>query len=181
MKARLIRLYPLYLLGSLIGIGQQLISVGLHDRGHELGKIAVSIAFTAVFLPSPVASAAAFPFVPAAWSLFYELAANAVYGFIARWGSKPLYWIVPLGAALLVATCLWHGSLDVGAKLATFAGGVGRVVFGFFAGREPLRYLETVTTQASLPVWVAAALLVFCFWYDPGSRVQYMTLRWPAC
>lgn len=169
MKARIIRLYPLYILGTLIGLSVQAISILVN---HQLGRapgVAISLFCAALFLPSPVATTAVFPFLPAAWSLFFELAANWIYGWVARLGVRALATTIFVGLLLLIATDAWFGSLDVGSKLSNFVGGVGRVTFGFFAGVGLYRLWNYRTPAWSFPVWLAAPLLVAIFWFDPGA------------
>jgi len=87
MKIRIVRLYPLYL----IGITIPLISIGVlaflqmpHDN---ILRSALTYCFHLLLIPTPPVFAEnpgpLFPLNLPAWSLFYELVINVFYGFVA--------------------------------------------------------------------------------------------------
>lgn len=102
------------------------------------------------------------------WSLFFELVANAVHGFAARLlRPSVLSVIVAASAAMLLLAIAYYGSADVGAERRNFAGGVPRVMFGFFsglllerlwaAGRLPASHTGGIVSVVSLPPVVLLA------------------------
>ena len=89
MKARVIRLYPMYLAALVIGLGLAVLGLMRGWVGPGWADVATVAAFSLLFLPTPpmlvnFGGGALYPFNGPAWSLFFELVANAVYGFIAR-------------------------------------------------------------------------------------------------
>lgn len=134
MVRRYIRLWPFYLLGSLMGL-----TVALRDHW-PVSSIAIAAAFAILFVPKPTMDLSSgqhptFPLNSPAWSLFFELVANAVYGAIARFLSwRVLGGLLAVGAALLIATRVYYGDLNVGSTLHSLPGGLGRVMWSFFAG-----------------------------------------------
>jgi peptidoglycan/LPS O-acetylase OafA/YrhL len=79
LKLRLIRLFPLYLLGTLIGIFEHFVLEP--SSGHAGLRAAVGTASFAL-LPLLMLPSRAKPLYPVnnpAWSLFYEIVANSVY------------------------------------------------------------------------------------------------------
>jgi len=147
LRARVIRLYPLYLVGIMLGL------LAFRDTMHGVPGL-LTLAFTLVFLPNPF-TPVMFPLNPPAWSLFFELFINIVYGFArpARLGA-----IVGVMAVALVVTTLAYGTLDSG----ILWGGFARVGFSFFAGLVAWRFFSR-RERRPLPAWTALVLTAaFC-------------------
>ncbi len=134
---RIVRLYPLYLVGMALGIGMLLLTVvigGTGDgAGEALGKQMVHAPLQLLMLPAP--GDYLYPLNPPAWTLFFELAVNLVYVALWRWLTLPrLIVLVALFAVLLGVAVSWNGHLGMGGDWATFSGGLARSGFGFFCG-----------------------------------------------
>ena len=140
MRARIIRLYPLYLAGLLIGL---MLAAAMVLRGWDatpLEQVAVMAVFGLLFLPAPplydFGGGHLFPFNGPSWSLFFELVANFIYGLIARvLGWKLLSTILIVGAVAVAFTVTRHP--DVGGPgwlWGHFDAALARVVFDFFMG-----------------------------------------------
>jgi peptidoglycan/LPS O-acetylase OafA/YrhL len=131
MLARLIRLYPLYLLGSALML--PLLWHGYRSGTVDGRYLAVSVATAAFFVPSPL-SFTLYPLDEPAWSLLFELLANAVFGFgMRRITLGTLAVFVACAGAALVAAFSW-GPVNAGFFWTSFPGGVVRVGYSFFAG-----------------------------------------------
>src|SRR6185312_12961115 len=139
IRIRLRRLYPLALIGVLMGIAGAAIRYApwLHGTG------AVEFAATAVanllVLPLGRLSFAQdhplFAFNAPVWSLFWEIAVNALYGAVALFlDGALLAAVIALSGAAVVAVSLDHGSLQAGAEASSFAAGAARVGYSFFCG-----------------------------------------------
>jgi peptidoglycan/LPS O-acetylase OafA/YrhL len=79
-RLRLIRFYPLYLLGTAIGIAFFVVSHYLGHPGNEM-PFTNWIFFALFFVPFIGQAHTLYPFNPPAWSLFYELIINTTYGY----------------------------------------------------------------------------------------------------
>jgi peptidoglycan/LPS O-acetylase OafA/YrhL len=128
MGARLIRLWPLYLLGTAIKLAAILYLSG-HGAPAPGSAIVSSILFALVLLPVPrplSITGQPFPLNAPAWSLFFELGVNFVWATVLR-RSHPriLACICVVAAAALV---IFSGTFE------TFISGLPRVGFSFFAG-----------------------------------------------
>jgi len=161
--ARLIRLYPLYCAATLLAVLEMLASLLL---GHGVdpritpGHLGASFATAVLFLPTPrswsVWPQLLFPLAFTAWSLFWELLVNLLYGLAApRLGG--LRSCVPLvvGALLLGLAVISHGSADLGGFWPGAWGGGARALFSFFAGGA----LFELRSSHRAP-WIPALLLV---------------------
>lgn len=163
MKMRLVRLYPLYLIGFLLGLSVMMVGA-LKGWGPAPGE-ALSVAFFGVlFLPMPPPIDAwtggdLYPANNPSWTLFYELVANLVYAVIARF----LSWRVLAGILIVsgVATAITVSQshvLGAGFQWAEWWVASPRVIYCFFAGVF-LFELGRKVRLPTIPAW--AAFLVF--------------------
>ncbi len=146
MRLRLIRLYPLYALGLAIAVAAVVFEAFCGVAPPAWIEVATLLA--AFMLPSPVygAPAGIFPLNGPSWSLFFELAANAVMG--AGWrvlSNRVLVVACVVFGASLAAVTINLRSANFGDLWITFPVGFGRACFSFFAG-----VCSTVSTNACL-------------------------------
>lgn len=134
MRLRLIRLYPMILVGALGGLGIAL----LHNKtnpaqAYPLHSVLSSGALSLLVVPYLVKAGlgiAIFSFNPPIWSLFFELIGNLFYAVIIKW-LRP--WVlVAIIVAGLVGVGL-GGELGGGAQ-DNFWLGFPRFAAGFFGG-----------------------------------------------
>jgi peptidoglycan/LPS O-acetylase OafA/YrhL len=136
MLIRLIRLYPLYLLGSAIGLLPVLAArYGLSAQALQGGFSGTLVA--AVLMLPMMSGDELFPLDTPAWSLFFELAANLFYAVILRHLSGRLLLTLILGCAAGLALSLVATpahTLHGGFSPSTMPVGAFRVGFSFFMG-----------------------------------------------
>jgi peptidoglycan/LPS O-acetylase OafA/YrhL len=175
MLARVIRLYPLYLLATLFGAALFAAQLMVAPEGgaRSWDRLAVSLGFGLIFLPTPMAwsfdANALFPINGPAWSLFFELAVNLAFALlILRLTLPVLLTLVAAGAVLFGGAALWAGTADIGYNAATFLGGFPRVTFGFFMGVMLFRIWQA-RPDVALPSWLTWALLA----------LVALTMLWP--
>lgn len=130
MRIRIARVYPLYILGSLITI---LTVAG--EFSHEFTTIQALSAFplAAFLLPSTLGG---FPLNGPAWSVFFELIANFAYGFFINYLTNLTLIIIVLISALaliMIVTAHPKHHLDVGFSFPYYAG-IFRTTYSFFLG-----------------------------------------------
>ena len=138
MGLRLIRLYPLIFLGTLLGAIWPIVRMAFDDPGAlGPGEIAYDLVRGLLLIPdnyAPSPGDSIFPLDGPAWSLFFELAANLAFALIGpRLKLKPLTAIVAISAALMTYLA-FHGGVDVGGRPAYLLGGFPRTALGFFGG-----------------------------------------------
>lgn len=139
MLHRVVRLYPLYLLGTLLGfVALCAMTIGDADGGGRSFAYALQLVPQLFMLPAPEAMGSPDMYslnVPA-WTLFFELIVNLAYVLAFRWlrDTRVLLGVVLVCAAGLSATVFALGRIDAGSDWATFWAGFGRAGFGFFAG-----------------------------------------------
>ncbi|HEY0028939.1 MAG TPA: acyltransferase [Allosphingosinicella sp.] len=182
LRIRLIRLYPLYLLGTLIGtvpiVASQLFGLGTDT----VGALYASLLLGLLFLPAPGPLSSngtnLYPFDFPAWSLWWEMLVNVLYALVApRLTDRLLIAILGCGATLLAFSAWRFGGLATGADMATWAGGGQRVVYGFFVGVAVYRLWRSGRFSAfTIPSWLAAAIVLGVFAFRPGAAALYDVL-----
>lgn len=187
LRIRVVRFYPLYILGTLLGVALAFLSPNL-----KLGDPWWALPFSLLMLPS-ACTGLLFPFVVPAWSLFLELGINAAWAWLRPWLSlKALAWAVGLAGLSLAMAGLMQAGVDPSGRWSSKGGldagyhwslgqawiAASRVVFSFGLGlllhRLPRAWVPRIPPQALLGVLA----LLFCAaipygsayrpWYDLG-------------
>ncbi|WP_404338481.1 acyltransferase family protein [Sphingomonas sp. MMS12-HWE2-04] len=175
---RAIRLYPMIVVGALLGAG----FLGLRGvTTHDVGLIARTIAalpFAALVLPVPP-GIFPLPFTlnEPSWSLFYELAANLAFAACVPWlRGRALGVVVAVFGLALVATSLTFDGLNAGWKWPELYAGFVRVGFAFFAGVALYRLHGTrrwPTFALPFPVLALALVAVLLPSLLPAGNALY--------
>jgi len=164
---RLVRLYPLYLAGTLIGIVFFLIATRMGAlAGLSGGQIGMAIGAALLMLPTPVMIGQKDwlqPFNIVGWSLFFELAINLILVLVWRWlGPRRLACTILLSGVVLAMQTVAHGHADVGAEWSTAAMGIARTVFSFFLGIAIQRLPRPAVVRTGW-AWVLPMALLLLF------------------
>lgn len=138
MRVRLIRLYPLYILGSAFGMVVML-AFGRLSAFHlaSVGQMARAVLSAIFMIPylTPEASVGLFPLNGPAWSLFFELIANLAYALVGpRLSNRALLGVCAAAGVAVVYAALTHHTLNLGHRTDRFWVGLARVAFSFPAG-----------------------------------------------
>lgn len=152
LKARLIRLHPLVILGTLFGLLVFLSDAGERSRGaFDVIRVFLAGAF---LLPVAVfpGSGALFPLNSPSWSLFWEYMANLTYALVFWRARRSVLFVLLVVSALGLGHVAYvSGSLWGGYSHRSFWDGLPRVSYSFLAGllvyrsgwivRNPLGYV----------------------------------------
>ena len=176
-KSRLIRLYPLVILGSVIGLLGFLLDPFIAQAGlYSVGKLFVFFVSSILLIPYPVMAQRAFnlfSFNAPAWSLFWEYVANIVYAFILyKISRRFLLSLTLLAAAGLCFVCYRAGSLMGGWAGQNFWDGCARISYSFLAGL--LVYRSNWIIKNKLGFAGVAILLILAF-ISPFSKWNWLT------
>ncbi|HEX3384564.1 MAG TPA: acyltransferase, partial [Mucilaginibacter sp.] len=144
-KARLIRLHPLVVLGSVLGLLAFLFDpFGGHVELYSAGKIALVFMLSILVIPFPVVADRSFnlfSFNAPAWSLFWEYVANIFYALIlCRIRRAYLIPLTVIAAAGIFYVAYRSGNLLGGWSGGTFWDGGARVSYSFLAGMLVYRF-----------------------------------------
>jgi peptidoglycan/LPS O-acetylase OafA/YrhL len=168
VRARLIRLYPMLLVGLLILPAYCAVVFARHGTWPAtpwelLGSLGASVMLMPSHLPPSKLwdDALLFPLNGPVWSLMLEMFVNLAYALLLPWLSRrALAFIVLTSGSLLVLAQLRLDGIDLGWGWPSALGGFPRATFSFFLG--VLIFRLRIPRPAMPPVMVlAAAPLLF--------------------
>jgi peptidoglycan/LPS O-acetylase OafA/YrhL len=182
MLQRLVRLYPLYILGIAMGAVVHFLIVA-DSSATTMGAYAGALIPQLLMLPSPDITGTGdfYHFNVPAWTLFFEFAANLVYILCWRWlkSTRVLAVVVGLSAIWLAWAVLSAGTVDLGPMWHDFSGGFARVAFSFFGGVLMFRLVgspKAIKTRITLWAILPAALLPIVVLPDAGEFRPWLDL-----
>lgn len=193
MGIRFIRLYPLYLLGTVLGIVEAFATLRYQQGSVDwtLADITWSLPFSLLMIPTP-GGHTLFPFNGVMWSIFFELVINLIWVLFWRplASTRVLAGVVVASGVALLGFAFYRNSINLGTGWDTFLGGVARVSYGFFTGiliyrlkdhlrlpsLPPALLLVAVPLLFALPLpkplQILAALFVLPWFVALGSKVE---------
>jgi len=171
IKLRLIRLQPLVVIGSILGLLTFLFDPYSNLFAIYGFKETALIFITSAFLiPYPVVSERffnLFNFNAPSWSLFWEYVANLVYATILFKATKKVLAPLVLLAAVILFYISWNsGSLLGGWSGGTFFHGLARISFSFLMGMSIFRSNWIIKNKLGLLGMSVLLLLAFLTPYN---------------
>lgn len=165
-KSRLIRLHPLVIAGSILGLlGFLFDPFGGHPELYSAGKIALIFLSSVFLIPFPVMEERffnLFSFNAPAWSLFWEYAANLVYAFVLYKINRRLLLILSILSAVAICVVAYRaGNLMGGWSKDTFWDGCARICYSFSAGLLIYRFNWLIKTKLGFAGLSALLMLAF--------------------
>ncbi|MCF6405052.1 acyltransferase [Chitinophaga filiformis] len=187
LKARLIRLHPLVILGSVLGLLALFFDpFATAAPAYSAGKIALIFLMSVLVIPFPVMADRFFNLFglnAPAWSLFWEYVANIVYGFILwKLDKRILLVMAVIAAAWLTYVGHKAGNVMGGWGKDNFRDGAARISFSFLAGMLVYRYNFIIKNKlgfTGLTVLLVAALLMPWFKLNWLAEVLVVVLYFP--
>jgi len=175
-KSRLIRLHPLVVLGSVLGVVGFLLDPFALPVAYSVGKLLLLFICSVFLIPYPVMEDRAFNLFglnAPSWSLFWEYVANILYAFVLyKVGRRSLAALTILAAAGICLVSYRAGNLLGGWSKDTFWDGGARVAYSFLAGL--LIYRSNWILKNRLGFVGLASLLTLAF-IMPGSKWNWLT------
>lgn len=138
-KSRIIRLHPLVIAGSVLGLLAFLFDpFGGNPELYSTGKIILAFLCSLLLIPLPVIADRGFnlfSFNAPSWSLFWEYIANIVYGLVLYKISRHYLLVLTIISAAAICLVSYHsGNLLGGWSGPTFWDGCARISYSFLAG-----------------------------------------------
>lgn len=191
---RALRLYPLAILGTLVGIAVALARPASSNLvGNSPRSVALAVVFGLFVLPLP--GGLLFPLNTPMWTLALELLANFAYGLLMRLRLAHTAVLAVFAAAGLFSLALArrrYGVLDLGYSASTVLVGLSRVTWSFTAGillcrlyraRTPSRRHGARSLLAALGLTGLLVFLLanpFAFTRTTAAQVLTVGLFFPA-
>jgi peptidoglycan/LPS O-acetylase OafA/YrhL len=180
MTVRLIRLYPLYLLALAM---TSVIAIRQMTKGEIVpSSFARNLIPALLFLPSPASATVLFPLNGPAWSLFFELIANGVFGSLGRrlTGTILVTFVAIAGTVLTGAVVTGafgfgasgQSAMADGFEWSSLGAGLLRVTYSFFAGILVYRIWTRSRPPIHAPVLVVMLVLAAVLISHPPERYQ---------
>lgn len=175
--ARIIRLHPLVVAGSVLGLLAFLFDpFGGHPELYSTGKIVLSLLSSLFLIPFPAIADRAFnlfSFNAPAWSLFWEYVANIVYALVLyRIGRRYLLLLTILSVVAICFVAYRSGNLLGGWSGPTFWDGCARVSYSFLAGLLIYRSNWIIKNKLGFTGLTLLLLLAFLM---PFSKWNWIT------
>ncbi|HWI87222.1 MAG TPA: acyltransferase, partial [Sphingomonas sp.] len=173
LEVRVVRLYPLFLVGLLLGLGKEIVGLAMH-RPEALPPVEVAFAvpFNSVMLPDFSGRIATLN--GPSWTLTLELLVNIAFALILyRLSVRSLRVGILLSGVVLLAAILSYGTGDIGWRVATFPGGLARISFGFMVGMMVGRTAPDNARPSALSLLLLLPLLALLLRPPTGVRLAY--------
>lgn len=175
-KLRLIRLHPLVVLGSVLGLLSFLLDPFALPIAYNTGRLLLLFACSLFLIPLPIMKERAFnlfAFNAPSWSLFWEYVANIFYAFVLhKLGRRSLTALTLLAAAGICVVSFRAGNLLGGWSGDTFLDGGARVAYSFLAGLLIYRSRWIINNRIG---FTGLAIMLFLAFVIPGSKWNWLT------
>lgn len=163
LKVRVARLYPLYLLGLLLGA----LHLWFGHTSTLRKEVLPFLLLNMLFLPVPVgygdSKAEIFPTNGPSWSLFFEMIANVVHAtLLRRRGTRFLASIMAVCIALSIYFMLRAGDANLGWRRNELLVGLARVLSSYILGMLLYRLWKAAGKSWRGTPLLPAALLLLC-------------------
>lgn len=177
LKLRLIRLHPMVVFGSVLGLVTLLLDpFRVGALGYGAGRVGLMFLTSVLLIPYPVMQERAhslFSLNSPAWSLFWEYAANLAYAtVIYRLRRRWLVVATLLAAVILCGVGNVSGNLWAGCNGRTFWTGAARVNFSFLAGLLVFRSRWILPTKLGFTALSVHLVLAFVMPYADGGWIR---------
>jgi peptidoglycan/LPS O-acetylase OafA/YrhL len=171
MKARLLRLYPLYGLSLVLmtAFFVTLYFAGIPTPIDDLHRpidpkeLLIAVVTGLLFVPAPFSLTlnGALFLVHPAWSLFNELVANLLYGLRgARSSTRQISMVIVASAVVLIIAAIVFGRLHAGFRWNEMYAGMARVLFSFCVGVLIYRFRGSLPGSRPLVALACLAVVV---------------------
>jgi peptidoglycan/LPS O-acetylase OafA/YrhL len=175
-KSRLIRLHPLVVLGSVLGLLGFLLDPFASPLAYDTGKLASLFVCSLLLIPLPLMKERAFnlfAFNAPSWSLFFEYVANIFYAFVlCKVGRRSLAALTILAAVGICMVSYRAGNLLGGWSKDNFLDGGARVGYSFLAGLFLYRSNWIIKNRLG---FTSLAILLFLAFIMPWSKWNWLT------
>jgi peptidoglycan/LPS O-acetylase OafA/YrhL len=168
-RVRLIRLWPMYVVGAALGAILALV-LAAKPAGPPAPHLAATIGLSLAFLPTWGGAGFLYPFDWPAWSLILELGVNAAYALFFSWlTTRRLFSLVALAGFAVLVHALRTGNTNAGVTWPGVPIGMCRAIYGFFFGVLIYRHRLRIPVVPIPGLVLGAAMLLAMEFAGPRS------------
>jgi peptidoglycan/LPS O-acetylase OafA/YrhL len=176
-KSRTIRLHPLVVAGSVLGLLAFLFDpFGGNLQLYSAGKIILTFICSVLLIPLPIIADRGFnlfSFNAPSWSLFWEYVANIVYAFVLYRVKRGILLLLTAISALAICFVAYRsGNLLGGWSGPTFWDGGARISYSFLAGLLIYRSNWIIKNNIG---FIGLSALLFLAFIMPSSEWNWLT------
>ncbi|MFC0518923.1 acyltransferase family protein [Mucilaginibacter angelicae] len=176
-KSRLIRLHPLVVLGSVLGLLTFLFDpFATQPITRNGGNILLIFLSSVLMIPYPAMTERffnLFSFNAPAWSLFWEYVANIIYALVLYRLARRYLIVLAVIAAVAICYVAGHsGNLMGGWSGGTFWDGGVRIAYSFTAGLLVFRYKLIIKNKLG---FIGISVLLMLAFLTPFSSWNWLT------
>ncbi len=176
LKMRLMRLHPMVVFGAVLGFITFLMISFRITPGYGPGKVALALIASILLVPSSAIQGRGgdlFSLNPSSWSLFWEYAANLIFGLaFQRIGRPSLVVLTVVPAIVLCMAGHQEGNLSGGWNANNWSVGAARVMFSFSAGLLVYRSGWCLRSPIGFAGLSMLLILAFMLPYASGAWVR---------
>lgn len=170
-KSRLIRLHPLVIIGSILGlIGYSFIPYG-DIANRSVSELLLLFACSLLLIPLPIMKERFgnnFGLNAPAWSLFWEYIANIIYSLILWRLSRRILLVLTFIAGIALAYVSYNAKGLIGGWSGdTFWDGCARVSYSFLAGILVYRFKWIIPSKLGFPGLSLLLIPAFLYPFNP--------------
>jgi peptidoglycan/LPS O-acetylase OafA/YrhL len=164
---RLIRLYPVYIMGSAVGLTYYASKVFVgYPNAPSPESLLTLIGMALAFMPNPdivQSPAGVFPFAPSSWSLSTEMIVSIIYGLcLFRLQTRLVLVVSLLSLIVFLSFAYLHGTFDLGWGWNSFGYGILRTLSIFSLGIWLYRISSRIELTTYLPTIIFLAAITGC-------------------
>lgn len=176
-KSRIIRLHPLIIAGSVLGLLAFLFDpFGGNPELYSACKIFLTFLCSILLIPLPIIEDRGFnlfSFNAPSWSLFWEYVANIAYAFVLYKISRGYLRLLTILAAVAIClVCYRSGNLLGGWSGPTFWDGSARIAYSFLAGLLVYRSNWIIKNRLG---FTGLAIMLFLAFVMPFTEWNWVT------
>jgi peptidoglycan/LPS O-acetylase OafA/YrhL len=176
-KSRIIRLHPLVVAGSVLGLLAFLFDpFGGNLQLYSAGKIILTFICSVLLIPLPIIADRGFnlfSFNAPSWSLFWEYVANIVYAFVLYRIKRGFLLLLTVISALAICFVAYRsGNLLGGWSGPTFWDGGARISYSFLAGLLIYRSNWIIKNNIG---FIGLSVLLFLAFIMPSTKWNWLT------
>jgi peptidoglycan/LPS O-acetylase OafA/YrhL len=169
LRIRVMRLYPLFLLGCVLGC-LSIFGLPAPPAGGRQ-RLLLNLLMLPAILPLAGPARNLYPFDIPEWSIFYELLANVVHALVLRRRDNTfLAAVLGTFGLLLVLSVRKTGGLNFGAQQDVLPQALCRVLFSYLMGMALYRIWASRRWEFAVPAWLPLALLLLALSLPLGSH-----------